>query len=196
MLLAGLAAVAAVLVVAFALFSPAGAGGYTCGSQLAASSTGSDGVVTPDMGRQHVRAGTRLRYAQCPPSSGDHYGERLAAGFYGPETEQSPGAWVHSLEHGYVAILYSCGAGGTTCPSADELDALRQFQDDAPSTPGAQACGIPSEVLTVRFDAMAARFAYVAWDRVFLTDTFDAAAARTFAATWIDQRTLPEAANC
>jgi hypothetical protein len=200
--LAAVIAVAAVLLVGFALFGGGGGGqgGYTCESRLAQSSAGPDGVVTADEGNAHVAPGSRLRYAQCPPASGPHYNAAgsgpLPARFYGPESEQSPGGWVHNLEHGYVVILYSCGADGTTCPSEEEEVALVRFQNTAPTTPGADLCGIKSEVLTARFDAMDARFAFVAWDRVALSDTFDPVAAARFALRWIDQPTLPEAARC
>jgi hypothetical protein len=190
------------VLVGFALLgsSITGGSGYTCDARLPADSTDPDGVAVEDEGRSHVAPGSQLHYAQCPPSSGSHYNAAgfgpLAPKFYGPEAEQSPGGWVHNLEHGYVVILYSCGSDGKTCPSEEEEVALVRFQNTAPTTTGAAACGIQAEVVTARFDSMSARFAFVAWDRVFLTNTFDPVAAARFAEKWIDQPTLPEAARC
>ncbi|MEZ3116576.1 DUF3105 domain-containing protein [Halobaculum sp. MBLA0147] len=70
-------------------------------------------------GADHVAPGARLSYPQSPPLSGPHYGGRtVSAGFY--EERQSPGALVHSLEHGAVVIYYDPGV-----LSADARDHLR-----------------------------------------------------------------------
>ena len=91
---------------------------------------------------------------------------------------------MHDLEHGYVVVAYSCANG---CPSQAELDAMRQAMDNAPQSDTAKTCGEPNSMFVVRFDSMTSRFAYIAWDRVQLTDTFDAQAATTFMQQWQDQ---------
>ncbi len=189
---------AAVLFVAFVFLSAATQRAYACDSRLAAGAAGPDGQETRDLGNRHVTVGAALEYAYCPPASGNHFNARgagpIPARFYEPGSEVSPGGWIHNLEHGYVVALYSCGDDGSGCPSEAELEALRSFQATGPPTAGAQACGIPSKVLTARFDSMDARFALLAWNRVALSDSFDGAAARAFARRWIDQ--APEAGGC
>ena len=156
------------------------------------------GFPAADLGRTHVvDVGTKIAYAYCPPASGSHYNvsgsgpiKRL---FYTPELgEQNPGGWVHDLEHGYVVVAYSCANG---CPSQAELDAMRQAMDNAPQSDNAKNCGEPNRMFVVRFDSMSSRFAYIAWDRVQLTDTFDAQAATTFMQQWQDQAN-PEQQAC
>lgn len=190
---------AAILLVAFVFLGAATQRAYACDAQLApAVASGPDGQATKNLGNQHVAVGAALEYAYCPPASGDHFAERgrgpLPARFYPPTSEASPGGWIHNLEHGYVVVLYSCGDSGSACPSEAELEALRAFQANAPPTASAQACGIPSKVLAVRFDSMKSRFAFLAWNRVALADIFDRSAARAFAQRWIDQ--APEAGAC
>jgi hypothetical protein len=156
------------------------------------------GFPAADLGRTHVvDVGTKITYAYCPPASGSHYNvsgsgpvKRL---FYAPDLgEQNPGGWVHDLEHGYVVVAYSCANG---CPSQAELDAMRQAMDNAPQSDTAKTCGEPNRMFVVRFDSMSSRFAYIAWDRVQLTDTFDAQAATTFMQQWQDQAN-PEQQAC
>lgn len=197
LVLIGASVAAAVLVVAFVFLGAATQRAYACDSRLPPASD-PDGEATRDLGNRHVAVGAALEYAYCPPASGAHFAARgagpIAARFYPPSSEASPGGWIHNLEHGYVVALYSCGESGSAWPTGAELDALRAFQANGPPTAGAQACGIPSKVLTARFDSMAGRFALLAWNRVAQSDTFDVAAAQSFAARWIDQ--APEAGAC
>ena len=191
-------ALASLLVVAVVLYGAATQPAYACSSRLAPGAAGADGEVTRDLGNRHVGAGAALEYAYCPPASGNHFAQQgagpIPARFYAPGSEVSPGGWIHNLEHGYVVALYSCGDDGSACPNDAELEALRRFQSNGPATAGAQACGIPSKVLTARFDSMDARFALLAWNRVALSDTFDPDGADAFAGRWIDK--APEAGAC
>ena len=198
LLLMGGSVAAAVLLLAFVFYGAATQRAYACDSRLTPGTAGPDGEATRDLGNRHVAVGATLEYAYCPPASGNHFAERtkgpIPARFYPPSSEASPGGWIHNLEHGYVVALYSCGDTGSACPSEAELNALRDFQSGGPPTAGAQACGIPSKVLTARFDSMASRFALLAWNRAALSETFDVAAAQSFAGRWIDQ--APEAGAC
>ncbi|HEX5465969.1 MAG TPA: DUF3105 domain-containing protein [Candidatus Limnocylindrales bacterium] len=158
------------------------------------------GFVTNDMGRTHVLdANQSIEYAFCPPASGNHYNIAgvgpLPRAFYPATQEQKPGGFVHNLEHGYVVIAYSCGKDGTTCPSSEEMTAMQTVFDTAPQTAGAKACGLPNKVIVVRFDDMTTRFALLSWDRVYLTDTFDANLGLVFAEQNMDQ-TNPEQGVC
>jgi hypothetical protein len=62
------------------------------------------GQQLPDEGYEHVAVGSQIHYKANPPASGPHYPFPAPAGVYlnGLET----GFWVHSLEHGYVVVLY------------------------------------------------------------------------------------------
>jgi hypothetical protein len=152
--------------------------------------------VTTDRGRNHVAAGTVIQYVECPPASGPHYASPARRGFYGPEQRLPVGAWIHSLEHGMVVVLYSCGADGNNCPDGATLDALRQFADNAPQTAVAQQCQIKNKLIVARFDQMSARFAAVSWDRVMLADTYDPTTFLTFYNQWVDNSPTEEAKGC
>jgi hypothetical protein len=154
------------------------------------------GFVTLDRGRTHVASGTVIEYAECPPASGQHYAVPAHRGFYAPDQKLPVGAWVHSLEHGMVVVLYSCGADGKSCPDSATLDALRQFSDNAPQTQIAQQCGIKNKLIVTRFDQMSTKFAAVGWDRVMLSDTFDQATFLTFYNQWVDNSPTAEAKGC
>src|SRR5437660_989147 len=58
----------------------------------------------------HVPDGSPLTYKHYPPSSGHHYPSPAPAGI--SATAIPEGRWVHSLEHGYIVILYKPTAGG------------------------------------------------------------------------------------
>jgi hypothetical protein len=81
---------------------------------------GSNGVQTlPEAGRDHIEASQQPdNWNSNPPTSGDHLANWLQPGIYG--SEQDMRAMVHSLEHGYVLILYK------GIPN-DDLDQLETF---------------------------------------------------------------------
>jgi hypothetical protein len=91
---------------------------------LAAGRTaaGSEGVKSfPEAGRDHIDAGEQPdNWNSNPPTSGDHLATPLGPGVY--PGEQDPRAMVHSLEHGYVLLLYK------NIPD-DQLAQLRQFAE-------------------------------------------------------------------
>jgi hypothetical protein len=85
------------------------------------------GRAVPDEGRDHVTQGSPLQFASNPPASGTHYPVWTRPGVF--LDEQPEGNWVHSLEHGYVVVLYNCP---TDCP--DLRDQLRAFYESAPKS--------------------------------------------------------------
>jgi hypothetical protein len=95
---------------------PVAAAALEAGRQAA----GSEGVKTfPEAGRTHIDAGQQpSNWNSNPPTSGDHLITPLPPGVY--DGEQDPRAMVHSLEHGYVLLLYK------DIPD-DQLAQLRQF---------------------------------------------------------------------
>jgi hypothetical protein len=122
----------------------------------------SPGQSLPDEGRDHVTQGASLQYRNNPPASGPHYPNWTRPGVY---TEaQSPGNWVHSLEHGYVVILYNCP---TACP--DLVEQLRQFYEAAPKS---SRYGYQKLVITP-YEDMDSRIAALAWNRIEEMDQFD-----------------------
>lgn len=149
------------------------------------------------MGRGHLPPGSEIEYGFCPPTSGQHYlaGPQvpIRAGYYGPDTQVRPGTWVHNLEHGYVVIAYRGGEGGG--PTAEELTQLEAFAESAPASTRGESCP-DNKVVVARFDDMATRFAYLAWDRALLTDTFDAPEALAFYEQWVDSPQSPEQGLC
>jgi hypothetical protein len=191
--LVGVLVIAVVGVVVVGLF---GSGGprYACGDLLQPQpgATVENPFVTPDLGAGHVATDSRIEYASCPPASGRHYNQARVAPlppqFYGPDARVGPGNWLHNLEHGFAVALYRCVDG--TCPTDDELNEIRQFVLNGPSTPAAVACGYPSKVLAARFDDMATPFALLAWNRALLLEEFDAGTAIDFAERWIEATAL------
>lgn len=155
------------------------------------------GFPTEDEGADHVRPGTAISYAFCPPTSGVHYevGPQapLRRAFYGPDTETRPGSWVHNLEHGWIVLAYRGGAEGAT---TEELAQIRAFFESAPPSTFPNSCQSPNKLLPVRFDAMDTKFALLAWDRALLTDTFDADQALTFYQQHVDSLQAPERGAC
>jgi hypothetical protein len=65
------------------------------------------GERIPVQGREHIQPGTsHPPYSSDPPTSGPHYPEPIAAGYY--DTPQPDEAVVHNLEHGHIWIAYDC----------------------------------------------------------------------------------------
>jgi hypothetical protein len=152
------------------------------------------GFTTSILGANHIlNPNEPIEYGFCPPTSGDHYNVAgrgpIRAAVYPRTQEQSPGGWVHNLEHGWVVALYRC-TGPDDCPSDAEMAQMQQFFDESPST---TTC--PKQVLVARFDDMETRFAYLAWGRALLTDEFNLDTGLLFAQQWIDAF-APENATC
>jgi hypothetical protein len=86
------------------------------------AAAGSKGVQNlPEAGRTHIDPNQQpSNWNSNPPTSGDHLATPLPPGVY--DGEQDPRAMVHSLEHGYVVILYK------NLPD-DQLAQLRQFAE-------------------------------------------------------------------
>jgi Protein of unknown function (DUF3105) len=156
------------------------------------------GFTTTDLGRNHTSG--LVKYAFCPPTSGDHYiigGQApMQPSVYGPDKERAPEYWVHNLEHGYVVLAYRCKSGvlgSGDCITQSEMTQIQDWYTNAPAPPGSSCA---KKVLAVRFDSMNTRFALIAWDRLLLTDTLDPAQATLFAQQWEDAPTTPERGAC
>ncbi len=187
-LLAVVAAIAIVLVGGFVVVQ-ATAKAYACTalttpapteSPAPGSSSAPLGQVQPDLGRNHVLDGAFVRYALCPPASGNHYSSTLGpieARYYSPDDSTIPQGWIHNLEHGGLVILYSCGRGG--CDETTQ-SALKDLYGSFPASP---VCSLPvgtiGPVIT-RFEEMSTPIAALIWGRVLFQDKLDTAAILAF----------------
>ena len=176
---------------------------YACASLLTSepSQDGLPGFATEIDGRNHVRdPNTVIRYASCPPTSGDHFNIAnrgpIRPGLYPAGEEQVPGGWLHNMEHGYVVALYRCPSGvigDDDCISETEVEQLQTFYEEAPVSSN-PSC--PTKLVIARFDSMTTRFAVIAWGRALLTDDFVPDEALQFAEQWQDSAAAPEAGLC
>ena len=83
---------------------------YDCTTYLTTDQT-PIGVETPvdDLGRTHIGKGSSVKYAYCPPASGNHWPTPQApieGRVYGLDDVVLPEAYIHNLEHGQTVILY------------------------------------------------------------------------------------------
>ena len=191
--LIGAIVIAVVGVGGLVVFQSASTSAYTCDELLSAprepieQAADQLGFIVPDAGRSH--SNSNLRYATCPPTSGDHRaGGALPRRFYGPSAIQVPNDWVHNLEHGYAVIAYSGD------PGARIIDQIKTAMDSAPPSDVATACELPNKVIALRFDEMSEPFAVLAWDRALLMDTFDPALVAAAVEQFQDQPQAPERA--
>jgi hypothetical protein len=181
----GVVAVGLAAFIGLGFISQATAKSYACGEILQPpSSVPPEGIDVPDMGHNHVAVGTKITYATCPPTSGQHYSAPGAGpirpGFYGPDSKAEPGGWVHNLEHGYIVVLYRGDIG------AADLAAVQRFVDLSPATAIATACGYRAKIVVARFDDMATPFSVLAWDRLLPLRTWDQGQALAFAQRWVE----------
>jgi hypothetical protein len=119
--------------------------------------------AVPDYGHQHVTQGAPLTNKHQPPSSGDHYPTPLPAGTY--PTAQPPGNWVHSLEHGYIVVVYRCS--GAEC--ADLNSQAKTIMATLPKDPKYNEV----KFIATPFQTMAPKVAVLAWAKEQDMDSLD-----------------------
>jgi len=121
-----------------------------------------------------VPDGSTLTYTHYPPSSGHHYPSPAPAGF--SATPIPEGNWVHSLEHGYMVILYKPSASGA--PSEAQLrDILATFPKEKHGE---------VKLVITPYDHMDSPITAVAWERQLSLDMFDAGQLRQFYQASVD----------
>ena len=126
MLWTGVAAVTLVALVALIWWEgretpPAGNRPVTAAAlEAGRQAAGSEGVKNfPEAGRDHIDPSQQPRnWNSNPPTSGDHLATPLPPGVY--SGEQDMRAMLHSMEHGYVVIVYK------GIPD-DQVNQLREF---------------------------------------------------------------------
>ncbi len=118
----------------------------------------------------HVTPCSGVDYSSNPPSSGTHYPNYPRYGVY---TSPVPrGFWVHSLEHGGVAITYSC----TDCES--EVMQATALVKALPVDPGCCTDDVCPADATNRMvltpdPGLDTRWAASAWGRTLTADCFE-----------------------
>lgn len=116
-----------------------------------------------DEGATHLPVGSPLSYRSRPPASGPHY-EAQAAGYQFYEREVDPGYWVHSLEHGAVALLYH--------PEKCDAACIAELRDVYSGVP-AESRYRSRKMLVTPYPGMDRKIAVVAWRWVDEMDEID-----------------------
>ena len=125
------------------------------------------GSEMPDEGIAHVPEGAPVSHQQRPPTSGAHY--PAAYPRYGVFDFTVPtGSWLHSVEHGAIAVLYNCPRG---CP-----EIVQQLRNVYPKIPlGRNARGGQARALIFPYNDMDIRIAVVTWRWLLELDRVDEA---------------------
>ncbi len=129
------------------------------------------GESIPIMGSSHIETDSDPgEYNSNPPSSGPHYADELAAGFY--ETNEYPfpaGYLVHNLEHGYVIFWYNCDLlDESAC--AELKSQIRAVMDELGDF----------KIIAYPWPSLDAPFAMTSWGRIQKFDSFNAEQAKAF----------------
>lgn len=165
---AGLGVMAAVIVGGAAWYFYAGAAGRP-------GPVPGEREVPAEGAAQHVAEGQPITPTHYPPSSGPHYASPAAWGVYSVEVPE--GAFVHSLEHSGIVILYNCPEG---CPEV--VAALTNLYDTAPESKWGQVKMVVSPNSKIDHKIYA-----LAWGREVAQDELDVEALRNFYIRWVDR---------
>ncbi|MDD5311507.1 MAG: DUF3105 domain-containing protein [Dehalococcoidia bacterium] len=129
------------------------------------------GVISPpDEGRDHIWPDHPVEYGTMPPTSGPHFPDPTAPGFY--TTRPEFGYLVHSLEHGSVVIYYNPAQ-----LSPDIEKSLRAFVK-ADSDPEVGVVAVPDADFKYPF-------ILTAWDRMLTLDKYDNQVVAAFLAEYL-----------
>jgi hypothetical protein len=127
-----------------------------------------------DEGYEHVEVGTVIPYRQHPPASGTHYPYPAPAGSYPQGLPE--GFWVHSLEHGYIVLLYR-----PPVSDAAQLE-FREMVKDFPKSKYGNV-----KLVVAPYKDMPHAYAMMAWDWRLWLDTFDRAKVLEFYRQHVDR---------
>ena len=137
------------------------------------------GVISPaDEGRDHIWPDHPVEYQTMPPTSGPHFPDPTAPGFY--TTRPAFGYLVHSLEHGSVVIYYDLAQ---LSPEIEK--SLRAFIK-ANSDPEVGIVAVPDADFKYPF-------ILTAWDKMLKLDKYDPRVIRAFLAEYLGRG--PESPN-
>ncbi|MCX6004110.1 MAG: DUF3105 domain-containing protein [Chloroflexi bacterium] len=130
------------------------------------------GVKTPpDEGRDHIWPDHPVEYKTMPPTSGPHFPDPTAPGFY--TTRPAFGYLVHALEHGSVVIYYD--PSKLTKEVEQSLKAFVKANDH-------QEFG----VVAVPDPDFKYPFILTAWDKMLELQRYDAKVVRAFLAEYLN----------
>jgi hypothetical protein len=137
--------------------------------------TPADGAVWhPSEGSQHVASGAPLQYRTYPPSSGPHYPTVAPPGFYRQPVPE--GNWVHSLEHGYIVVLYQPNL------PAEQIARLEEIALALPNSKWGRR-----KIIVAPYERMEAPITAVAWQYTLPLAAPDEEAIRRFYLNRVDQ---------
>ncbi len=126
----------------------------------------------------HLADGAALPQRNRPPSSGPHYEARASYGVSSEPVE--PGAWVHALEHGGIAILFKCEDAASCESIAAQVDQQVYANAREGRFGERKLVGTP-------YQEMDTLFAAVAWGRVLPLETLDAEQILRFYDRYLDR---------
>ncbi len=132
------------------------------------------GQHLPDEGYSHVEVGTPIQYRAHPPASGSHYPYPAPAGVYPQGLPE--GFWVHSLEHGYVVLLYKPPVPDAT---------LLEFKEMVKDFPKSKFGNV--KLVIAPYENMPHPYAVLSWDWRLWLDTLDRAKILQFYRQHVDQ---------
>jgi hypothetical protein len=115
---------------------------------------------------QHIEEGAQATdWNSDPPTSGQHYGQWVPAGFY--DEEISDGYLVHNMEHGYVVIYYNCDVVADM-----DCESFKTAIEAAIAAAGIDPETGTVKVLAVPRPAMENPITYASWGHLYKADTF------------------------
>ena len=127
-------------------------------------------ISPPDEGREHIWPDHPVEYQTMPPTSGPHFPDPTAPGFY--TTRPAFGYLVHSLEHGSVVIYYD---PAQLSPEIEK--SLRAFVK-ANSDPEVGIVAVPDADFIYPF-------ILTAWDKMLKLDKYDPRVVTAFLAEYL-----------
>ena len=127
-------------------------------------------VSPPDEGREHIWPDHPVEYQTMPPTSGPHFPDPTAPGFY--TTRPAFGYLVHSMEHGSVVVYYD---PAQLSPEIEK--SLRAFVK-ANSDPEVGIVAVPDTDFKYPF-------ILTAWDKMLKLDKYDPQVVRAFLAEYL-----------
>jgi hypothetical protein len=127
-------------------------------------------ISPPDEGREHIWPDHPVQYKTMPPTSGPHFPDPTAPGFY--IERPAFGYLVHSLEHGSVVIYYN--PGQLSSDAEKDLKALIESNSNA-----------EYGIVAVPDADFVSPFILTAWNRMLKLDKYDPRVVRAFAAEYL-----------
>ncbi len=156
-------------------------GGIAFSSSLLFPTPEPIGELQPNLGQVHVVQLSPIEFPLYPPTSGPHYPQPASPGVYTENVAE--GFWIHSLEHGYVVVLYQCGAD-----CAQVQNNLRTLLSELPRS----QVGYVKLVATPN-DQIEKPIVLTAWNYVLELDQYDEAQIRAFYESHVDRGPEPGA---